>query len=56
MDFWATLWTVVWFGGLAVFCVLSILVIIFGASDLLSLLRTLKARHTSNNPAPDESE
>jgi len=44
-DFWVALWTIVWFGGLAVFSVLSVMVIIFGGYDLVALLASLRRRH-----------
>jgi hypothetical protein len=44
-EFWSALWTFVWFGGLAVFSVLSVMVIIFGGADLTSLLASLRRRH-----------
>lgn len=45
MQFWISLWTLVWFGSLAVFSVLSLLVIVFGFRDLVDLFRTLRERH-----------
>lgn len=42
---WTWLWTVLWFSGLAVFSVLSVLVIIMGGLDLAGLLRSLRIRH-----------
>lgn len=45
MNLWIALWAVTWFGGLAVFTYLTIIVTIFGAKDLVSLVRTLEARH-----------
>ena len=47
MTFWSSLWTITWFAGLGIFAVLSVLVVIFGARDLLALLRSLKDRHES---------
>ncbi|NSW58196.1 MAG: hypothetical protein HPY44_19485 [Armatimonadetes bacterium] len=44
-DFWVSLWAVVWFGGLAVFALLSVLVIMFGGADLVAMLSSLKIRH-----------
>lgn len=44
-DFWVSLWAVIWYGGLTIFALLSVLVIIFGGSDLLALLSSLKIRH-----------
>ena len=45
MHFWMPLWTAIWFGGLAIFGVLSVLVTIYGARDIVTLLRTLKDQH-----------
>ena len=45
MQFWIALWTVIWFSSLVVFSLLSVLIIIFGARDLVALLANLKARH-----------
>ena len=44
-SFWEYLWTGIWFAGLGIFSVLSVLVIIFGGFDLVALLRSLHARH-----------
>jgi hypothetical protein len=41
MDFWETLWTYLWFAGLAIFTVLAVVVTVGGAKDLVSLLRNL---------------
>ena len=41
MDVWQSLWQVVWYGGLAVFSVLTVMVIAYGAKDLVSLFRSL---------------
>ena len=43
MGFWEWLWTVLWFGGLAVFAALSVVITIQGARDLRALLRGLRA-------------
>jgi uncharacterized membrane protein SpoIIM required for sporulation len=42
---WMDAWSVVWFVGLSVFSILSVLVIIFGGYDLAALLKSLAARH-----------
>jgi hypothetical protein len=55
MQFWATLWTAVWFAGLGIFSVLSIMVIIFGAGDLVSLFASLKARSECSQEDLDHS-
>jgi hypothetical protein len=44
-NFWVGLWTVLWFFGLAVFSVLSVLVTVCGARDLTALLGALRQRH-----------
>lgn len=44
-DIWMFIWSVVWFAGLGVFSVLSILVIFFGGHDLVALLTSLRKRH-----------
>lgn len=42
---WSWVWTLLWFGGLSVFSILSVLVIIFGGYDLAALLKSLAIRH-----------
>jgi hypothetical protein len=51
MQFWAALWEVIWFAGLGVFSLLSVLVIIFGGYDLAALLTSLRARHLAAQEA-----
>ncbi len=50
MSFWVSLWTVVWFGGLAVFSYLTVLVTVNGYRDLRSLMQTLAQRHAGSEP------
>jgi len=45
MEFWMSLWTIVWFISLGIFSLLSVLVIIFGGYDLMALLASLRRRH-----------
>lgn len=45
MTFWSSLWTLTWFAGLAIFTILSALVLVFGAHDILALFRSLKDKH-----------
>ncbi len=45
MTFWSSLWTFTWFAGLGIFAVLSVLVVVFGAKDLVHLFRSLKDKH-----------
>jgi hypothetical protein len=42
MAFWEWLWTVLWFGGLGLFAVLSVVITVQGARDLRVLLRGLR--------------
>jgi hypothetical protein len=42
MEPWKILWTLVWFGGLALFAVLSVIITVQGARDLKALLRGLR--------------
>jgi hypothetical protein len=42
MEFWKTLWTLLWFGGLALFAILSVVITVRGARDLRALLRSLR--------------
>ncbi len=42
MEFWKDLWTVLWFGGLAVFSVLTVIITVQGARDLRALLQGLR--------------
>ena len=44
-ESWMALWAGVWYLGLAVFAVLTVLVIIFGGYDLAALLLSLRRRH-----------
>jgi hypothetical protein len=44
VQFWTWLWTIVWFGGLAIFVVISALVTIHGARDLKWLLEKVRRR------------
>ena len=39
MTFWAWVWGLLWFGGLALFAALSVVIAIQGARDLKALLR-----------------
>ena len=48
---WQGLWTIVWFGGLGVFVLASIVVTIRGGLDLRSLMRDLR-----NMPPHDAAE
>ena len=43
MLFWQWLWTLLWFGGLAVFSLLTVIITILGGRDLQALLRGLLA-------------
>lgn len=45
VEFWIALWTVVWFGGLALFTLLAIVVSIGAGKDVVSLLMALRRRH-----------
>jgi hypothetical protein len=53
MQAWIWLWTFVWYAGIGVFSVLSLLVIWFGGRDLMDLLQSLKARHLRQQASPD---
>jgi hypothetical protein len=50
-ELWMSLWTVVWFFGLVVFSLLSVLIIIFGGFDLMALLKSLRKRHGDSQEA-----
>jgi hypothetical protein len=54
IEFWMSLWTYVWYASLAVFSVLSVLVIILGGYDLAALLKSLKVRHGEAQAIEDE--
>ncbi|HQK93293.1 MAG TPA: hypothetical protein PLD23_07295 [Armatimonadota bacterium] len=41
MGFWKALWAVMWFGGLALFAVLAVIVTYRGALDVAALLKRL---------------
>jgi len=43
MQIWIYIWTGLWFTSLVVFSFLSALIIVFGAIDLIVLLRSLKS-------------
>jgi len=53
MQFWINLWTATWFIGLAIFAALSVAIIIFGARDVLHLLRTLVFQHSQADAPAD---
>ncbi len=42
MQIWIYCWTALWFVALVVFSFLSALIIVYGAVDLVALLRSLK--------------
>jgi len=44
MQFWTWLWTIVWFGGIAIFAVVAAIVTIEGARDLKVLLDRIRSR------------
>ncbi|MCX7599362.1 MAG: hypothetical protein N2512_10955 [Armatimonadetes bacterium] len=54
-DFWVTLWTILWFFGLGIFSVLSVLVTVGGGRDVVAMLAALRQRHLAaqaeNGPA-----
>ncbi|MBM3497910.1 MAG: hypothetical protein FJX74_04485 [Armatimonadetes bacterium] len=52
-DFWVSCWTAVWFIGLTVFSVLSVLVIFFGGHDLTAMLKSLYERHQAQQAAEE---
>jgi hypothetical protein len=54
-GFWIGLWSILWFAGLGIFSVLSVLVIVFGGRDLAFLFRDLKARHDSSQRGSGEA-
>jgi hypothetical protein len=39
VAFWEGLWSLVWFGGLGLFALLSVIITVQGARDLKTLLR-----------------
>jgi hypothetical protein len=41
MEFWKILWSLLWFGGVGIFALLSIIIIVQGAKDLKALLHGL---------------
>ena len=53
IEFWMSLWTVVWYASVTIFSLLSILVIIFGGSDLAALLKSLHTRHVAGLAAEE---
>ena len=53
MQAWIWLWTFVWYAGVGVFVLLSLLVIWFGGRDLVDLLQSLRARHLQQQASPD---
>jgi uncharacterized membrane protein len=44
-DFWMQIWTFIFFTGVCLFALLSVLVIFFGGFDIAALLRSLQTRH-----------
>jgi hypothetical protein len=55
MGFWETLWTYLWFVGLAIFSVLAVVVTIGGAGDLVSLLRNLSKEDDPDAPVAHDA-
>jgi len=55
MHFWMPVWTFTWFVGLAIFTGLSIVITIYGAFDIASLLRSLKRQHLEQEKEAPES-
>jgi len=53
-EFWMSVWTFVWYVSLAIFSVLSVLVIIFGGHDLAALLASLRRRHEEHMATAEE--
>jgi uncharacterized membrane protein len=55
-ETWMTIWTALWFVGLSVFSVLSVLTIYFGGLDLVAMLASLRRRHlaASETECPPE--
>jgi hypothetical protein len=53
-EFWVGAWTAVWFIGLTVFSILSVLVIVFGGYDLTAMLKSLRDRHLAQQAAEAE--
>ena len=45
MTFWRALWSFIWFGGVGIFSVLSILILVYGYKDLVELFVKLKKQH-----------
>jgi hypothetical protein len=43
VQFWVWLWTLLWFGGGAVFAVLAVVITIRGGQDLQALLQGLRS-------------
>ena len=50
MLYWQWFWTVLWFGGLVVFGLLSVVITIQGARDLGALLRGLRSEDSPDRP------
>ncbi len=42
MEFWKILWTLVWFAGMGIFAILSVIITVQGAKDLKALLQGLR--------------
>jgi hypothetical protein len=55
MHLWINMWTCLFFGGVGIFALLAILVIVYGASDLIYLLSSLKVRHDESMVTAQES-
>jgi hypothetical protein len=52
MAVWQWLWSTVWFGGLGLFAVLSVIITVQGARDLQSLLRGLGEERSDRRNEP----
>lgn len=52
MQTWVVVWTLTWIIGMVIFAFLSVAITVYGAKDLLYLLRSLKARHDAETSSP----
>lgn len=56
MNFWINLWTIVFFGSLAGFTILAVVVSIGGFYDIIALFKGLTAQHKKAEEAEEAAK
>ena len=52
MESWKVVWTALWFGGLVVFTLLTLVLSVQGLRDLRALLSGLRPNDDADSPGP----